>query len=246
MSDYQQFGQLLVDARESLGLSRTAVARKAGYVFSVYRDIEQGKKLATLKKFVELWVILEFDVDTLLGALPEQTVTPVAKRSFKRRSLRRDFGPYYAFGVRLIRARTQAELTIASVARGVGVKSLCIQQIEGGHRLPSLLLFVRLRLLLGFDASAMLGRVRLLRAGWNSPFARFGQLVQNARETLGKTVAEVADDAECDEAGYVSIERGFKLPTMTTLVHLHRVLRFDVNSALRSVWSSPRALKRLE
>ena len=90
------------------------------------------------------------------------------------------------------------------------------------------------RRILGFDANVVLAQ--LIDPAARSPYHGFGHVLQLARVEHSMTPAEVAKEVGCEVILYRRIELGVELPKFDLAVHLHRVLRFDANAALRWLW----------
>ncbi len=237
MIDHSEFARLLQIARKRRGLDQSAVAYIAKISIEHYCNLEEGQRSITLNRLARVRRALETDINPLLRALPVD-IDPVVKRTRKGRvSHRRDFGQYARFGRSMIRARDAAELTVAGVAISVSVTQTHVCRIESGHQLPSLTLFAQLHQALDFDGNILLESL-LDPPPSAEPFQELGELLQIKRRALKLTRAQVATEAKITEHHYERIERGNKLPTTIILVHLHRVLRFDAATALRTVWES--------
>lgn len=64
--------------------------------------------------------------------------------------------------------------------------------------------------------------------------SRIGKRAREARNRLGLTQAEVAEDVEVAEEVYGRLERGGMLPSVPTLVRLCSVLKVEPNDLLRA------------
>jgi transcriptional regulator with XRE-family HTH domain len=129
---------LLKQARMERDLTQTGVATAIGRTPHHYTLIEIGQKLPSMKTFAKLQHCLGFDANELLDAL----------LSVPR--------PFSAFGHLLGSARNGQGMMITEIASAVGCAADHYWRIEAGAELPTIMLFVRLHRVLGFDADSML------------------------------------------------------------------------------------------
>lgn len=209
MLAYTEFGRLLSTIREQRGLSRECVAKSSNMSVQYYIRLEQGKASITLVRLAAIHNTLRLDINALLHALPVEVIR-AAKRSHPQQFVhRRSFGKYGVLGRR--------ERKTSAVAGAIRQTAPCAR-LRCDH------------------VNRRLERTTNIE---NRVFRGFGALIRMARESLGMTIAEVANAAHCAQDEYAAIERGDALPTMATLVYLHSALRFDVATGLRTIWESP-------
>jgi transcriptional regulator with XRE-family HTH domain len=233
--DGGKFGALLRSIRLQRGMSRAVVARKVGIDERYYGVLERGKKLGSLLVLARLSQFMEFDANEVLDGI-NVTVGEVSKRMRKAPiplAVEAE-GQYATFGRLLAEARSKANITQTAVANAIGVARGRIARVERGHSLPPMPKFAKWRRILGFDANIVLAQ--LIEPDIRPPFHGFGHVLQVARDGHSMTPAEVAKEVDCDVILYRRIELGAELPTFELAVHLHRVLRFDANAALRWLW----------
>ena len=233
--DGGKFGALLRSIRMQRNMSRAAVARKVGIDERYYGVLERGKKFASLPVLARLSQFMEFDANEVLDGI-NVTVGEVSKRTRKASipmAVEAE-GPYVTFGRLLAEARSKAEITQTALADAIGVARGHVARTERGYTLPFMPRFAQWRRILGFDANVVLAQ--LTDPDTRPPFHGFGHVLQLARVGHSMTPAEVAKEVGCDVILYRRIELGAELPTFDMAVHLHRVLRFDANAALRWLW----------
>ena len=178
---------------------------------------------------------IEFDTNEVLDGI-NITVGEVSKRARKASiplAVEAE-GPYVTFGRLLAEARSNAEITQTALAEAIGVARGHVARTERGHTLPSMPKFAQWRRILGFDANIALAQ--LTDPDTRPPFHGFGHVLQLARAKRSMTPAEVAKEVGCDVILYRRLELGAELPKFDMAVHLHRVLRYDANAALRWLW----------
>jgi len=56
-----------------------------------------------------------------------------------------------------------------------------------------------------------------------------GKMLKNARENIGKTQQQIADEAEVSRAYYADVERGRYTPSLRLLSRLGNLLNIDLN-----------------
>ena len=234
MTEYNEFGALLRQARGDKGLRAAEVARKVAVSPSFLRRVENGISLPSLSVFATLWHLLGFDGNALLAVLTVE-VRPAKTRQQRAAVLdaMEGAGPFAAFGRGLAAARLEARLTQAAVGHAVGCRREYVARMEGGHGLPSLRRFAQLRLVLHFDADELLARLGENPPG--EPWFAFGQLLAAARVERELSRDDVARVAGCESEDVRAVERGATLPTVLTLARLHKLLRFSGDGALQAV-----------
>ena len=234
---YERFGALINKARTTRRLPQKEAARRLGVHANHLSAIERGIRLPSLRRFVALWQLLEFDADIVLDTLEVQVQAPTAReRRVPRESRVVSAGAHIAFAVPLSRARRDLQITQPGLAHAVGCSTRHLARLEQGLCLPSLPLFAQLRCVLRFDARSLL--TQLCDPDDRLPFDGFGRVIEQARIGRSLSPGDVARAAGFELAHYRRIEQGAVLPTMRSVVRIHQIVRFDATAAIRWVWQS--------
>jgi transcriptional regulator with XRE-family HTH domain len=226
LGSYSGFGQLLKQARMQRDLTQSGVATAIGCSPHYYTLIEIGQKLPSMKTFAKLQHCLGFDANELLDALIRVP------------------RPFSAFGQLLGRARSGQGTMLTEVASAVGCAAEHYERIEAGAELPTIMLFVGLHRVLGFDADGVLRELPMepeLDPGeiWG-PHYEFGRLLKQARLERRMLHADVARVAERAPRYCARLEAGIQLPSLKNFATLHRCLGFDANRLLSAISNDPR------
>jgi transcriptional regulator with XRE-family HTH domain len=231
MATYRKFGALVRGARIRANLHGDEVARAIGIGATHYGRIEYGYTLVSLTPLALLRDFLHIDANELLAALHCESAPLTIMSETQLPSERtRIWGKYGPFGRLILEARRQRQWTTEQVAQSIGCRMAQYYRLENGNSLPRLKTFARLWHCLGFDANRLLEAV-------SKPgrFFWIGAFIADARTRSAMTPIEVADLVGCTVEQYQLIEQGAELPTLTTFVRLHRVLKFDLRRALRLI-----------
>jgi transcriptional regulator with XRE-family HTH domain len=217
---------LLKQARMERDLTQTGVATAIGRTPHHYTLIEIGQKLPSMKTFAKLQHCLGFDANELLDAL----------LSVPR--------PFSAFGHLLGSSRNGQGMMITEITSAVGCAADHYSRIEAGAELPTIMLFVRLHRVLGFDADSMLLSLPMapeLDPGevWG-PHYEFGRLLKQARLERRMLHADVSQLAERAPRYYARLDTGIQLPSLKNFAKLQRCLGFDANRLLSALSDNPR------
>lgn len=130
----------------------------------------------------------------------------------------------------LKRYREEKGFTQRQLAERAGVSASYINEIENGHKRPSLRVLNRIAAELGVPAGVLVGR---LAEGEPAAGLTMGDKLRLARLEKGLTLTELAQKAGVS-AGYLSdIERGHALPAVETLSDLAAALGVRVSDLTR-------------
>lgn len=138
------FGRLLAAARAHVGLTQAQLAAAIGCSRRQVARFEGGHVLPSLRRFAQLWRVLGFDVDELLGALRDEK--PPRE-------------PFYGFGQVVAAARRGLAMSQAQVARSAGCATGDYMAIERGAMLPTMRAAVRIHSVVRYDANAAISWV---------------------------------------------------------------------------------------
>jgi transcriptional regulator with XRE-family HTH domain len=231
MAKYRRFGLFIRAARILADLDGADVAKAIGLAPNTYSAVERGSTMISLEVLAAICRVLHIDAHELLPRLDCKSAPITSTSNTKCPSERiRTWGEYGHFGRLLIEARRQRQLTIEQVAQATGGSMVQYYRLENGHSLPRVETFAKLWHCLGFDANRLLkAMTKTGQAFW------LGAYIADARTLRAMAQIEVAALVGCTVEQYQRIEQGAELPTLTTFVRLYRVLKFDLQRALRMI-----------
>jgi transcriptional regulator with XRE-family HTH domain len=135
---HYEFGRLLKQARVERDMLLSDVAKSTGSAARYYARLEAGRQLPSVENLAKLHDCLRFDANQLLRVLIH-----AAK-------------PFTEFGLLLLHAREDLEMSPNDVAEAVGCDVDHYERIESGIELPTTTMLARLHEVLGFDVDAAL------------------------------------------------------------------------------------------
>ncbi len=179
-------------AREERGLSLTRLAEMANISVSYLSEVENGRKSPSLQVVQRLAEALNLEMAALFDSSIQERITPGER-------------------VRILRA--EKGLTLAQLAKTVGIGASYLSEIERGRVNPAPATLGRIAEALGTNIGAILG-----------PLAGLGSRLRQAREELGYSQAELAERAAVSPGLIGQIERGEVQPSLLTLDNLAAAL----------------------
>lgn len=187
-------GETIKRTREEQQLTLSEAARRAGLSVSYLSEVEHGKKEPSPRAQAKLAKVL---------GIPQSELDPEF----------RDSRPV-TLGDKLKLQRLEKGLSLADVAKKVGLSTGYLSEIERGDSLPAV---DTLRDL----AETLEVPVSLLMA---DPGPAIGEKVRNLRESLGLTQREVASRAGVSAVLVGQIEKGKAQPSLRTVESLAKAL----------------------
>lgn len=185
-------GLKIRQAREERGLSLTNLAGLANISVSYLSEVENGRKSPSLQVVQRLAEALNLEPAALFGTGPQGRITP---------------------GERIRLLRTEKGLTLAQLAKKVGIGASYLSEIERGQVSPAPATLSRIAEHLGISMTQLLG-----------PLAGLGVRLRQAREELGYSQVELAERASVSPGLVGQIERGEVQPSLLTLDNLASAL----------------------
>lgn len=236
-------GAILRRARERRGLEIEQVAQAAAVGLSPLLGWEAGITLPRLDSLTRLGGVVGLDLGDLAAAVPP--AAPDQRR-------------YHRFGEVFAAARQRRKLSVAAVARSVGVAETTVLTWEEGKSLPQNRWLPRLARRLGLhlgEVDALLGgpaapeepEEELVAPGGEAPrsrrtTARLGAMLRARREERGWSRSRLAERAGIPAGNIGTYEAGASAPGLEYLGRLAWALDLGLGDfeALASPWAEAR------